>query len=137
MTRRIGSSGGGARASSSLERAVMGRKKEKKGVATPLYSREDIREQYCINSKEIEVLERSGRTGRGIFGCLSSHKVRPSIWLASASHIISSDYFHHEQTAKKSSTIEKNNGFIELPHVFFYYIHSCFLFCLPRFISMA
>ena len=41
----------------------------KKG--TPLYSREDIREQYCINDKELQVLDKSGR--RGILGCFSNN----------------------------------------------------------------
>ena len=40
----------------------------KKG--TPLYSREDIREQYCINDKELQVLDKSGR--KGILGCFSN-----------------------------------------------------------------
>ena len=41
----------------------------KKG--TPLYSREDIREQYCINDKELQVLDKSGR--KGILGCFSNN----------------------------------------------------------------
>ena len=38
----------------------------------PIYSREDIREQYCINSKELQVFE-AGLTGHSsrLFGCLS------------------------------------------------------------------
>ena len=40
----------------------------KKG--TPLYSREDIREQYCINDKELQVLDR--QAGKGLFGCFSN-----------------------------------------------------------------
>ncbi len=40
----------------------------KKG--TPLYSREDIREQYCINDKELQVLDRQG--SKGFFGCFSN-----------------------------------------------------------------
>ncbi len=40
----------------------------KKGVT--LYSREDIREQYCINDKELEVLDRSQR--KGFLGCFSN-----------------------------------------------------------------
>ena len=40
---------------------------------TPLYSREDIREQYCINSRK-EPLD-SGRRSKGFFGCLTSRKV--------------------------------------------------------------
>ena len=40
----------------------------KKG--TPLYSREDIREQYCINDKELQVLDKSQR--RGLLGCFSN-----------------------------------------------------------------
>lgn len=39
----------------------------------PLYSREDIREQYCINSRK-EPLD-SGRRSKGFFGCLTSRKV--------------------------------------------------------------
>ena len=41
----------------------------KKG--TPLYSREDIREQYCINDKELQVLDKKGR--KGILGCFSNN----------------------------------------------------------------
>ena len=41
----------------------------KKG--TPLYSREDIREQYCINDKELQVLDKTGR--KGILGCFSNN----------------------------------------------------------------
>ena len=40
----------------------------KKG--TPLYSREDIREQYCINDKELQVLDKSQRTS--LLGCFSN-----------------------------------------------------------------
>ncbi|XP_065574346.1 uncharacterized protein LOC136036193 isoform X3 [Artemia franciscana] len=42
----------------------------KKG--TPIYSKEDIREQYCINEKELEVLEKGKK--RSIFGCMSKHR---------------------------------------------------------------
>ncbi|KAJ9586124.1 hypothetical protein L9F63_020229, partial [Diploptera punctata] len=38
---------------------------------TPLYSKEDIREQYCITSKQLDVLERA--RGSGLFGCLSNY----------------------------------------------------------------
>lgn len=34
------------------------------------YSRQDIREQYCINSKELAALEQLGRNR--LFGCLSA-----------------------------------------------------------------
>lgn len=37
----------------------------------PIYSREDIREQYCITRKELAVLE-DKRTTRGLFGCLAA-----------------------------------------------------------------
>ncbi len=40
----------------------------KKG--TPLYSKEDIREQYCINEKELQVLDKSQR--RNLLGCFSN-----------------------------------------------------------------
>lgn len=40
----------------------------KKG--TPLYSREDIREQYCINEKELQVLDKSQR--KNFLGCFSN-----------------------------------------------------------------
>ena len=42
--------------------------KNKKG--TPLYSREDIREQYCINDKELQVLDKSQR--KSLLGCFSN-----------------------------------------------------------------
>ena len=35
----------------------------------PVYSREDIREQYCINDKELQVFD--SRRRRGIMGCFS------------------------------------------------------------------
>ena len=41
----------------------------------PIYSREDIREQYCITSKELEWLEsinRSSAHASKLFGCLST-----------------------------------------------------------------
>jgi hypothetical protein len=40
---------------------------------TPLYSKEDIREQYCITSKQLDVLEQA--RGSGLFGCLSNYHV--------------------------------------------------------------
>ena len=43
----------------------------KKG--TPIYSKEDIREQYCINSQSADALEKNKKSG--LFGCLSSHQV--------------------------------------------------------------
>lgn len=52
--------------------------KETSQYETPLYSREDIREQYCINKKEVDVLDRSShisRRAKGFFGCLTSRKV--------------------------------------------------------------
>jgi len=48
---------------------------------TALYSREDIREQYCINKKETDVLDRSSHVrqrAKGFFGCLTSRKVTKS-----------------------------------------------------------
>nr|CAD7595190.1 unnamed protein product [Timema genevievae] len=44
--------------------------RNKKG--TPLYSKEDIREQYCITSKQLDVLEQA-QGASGLFGCLSSY----------------------------------------------------------------
>ena len=41
-----------------------------KRSVVPVYSREDIREQYCINDKELEVLDKAGR--RSILGCCSN-----------------------------------------------------------------
>ncbi|XP_070395205.1 serine-rich adhesin for platelets-like isoform X2 [Dermacentor albipictus] len=38
----------------------------------PIYSREDIREQYCITRKEIAVLDDKGATARSLFGCLAA-----------------------------------------------------------------
>ena len=53
----------GARATHAGELSV-----NKKG--TPLYSREDIREQYCINDKELQVLDKSQR--KSLLGCFSN-----------------------------------------------------------------
>ena len=40
----------------------------------PIYSREDIREQYCITRKELDVLDHSFRDSSAarLFGCLST-----------------------------------------------------------------
>lgn len=38
----------------------------------PIYSREDIREQYCINLKELDHLEEGAYDSSKLFGCLSS-----------------------------------------------------------------
>lgn len=43
-------------------------------LATPLYSREDIKEQYCITSRQLDAVERSSS---GIFGCLSTRGPSP------------------------------------------------------------
>ncbi|XP_071746268.1 uncharacterized protein [Lepeophtheirus salmonis] len=43
--------------------------KNKKGI--PLYSREDIREQYCINEKELHVLDKNQR--KSFLGCFTNH----------------------------------------------------------------
>ncbi|XP_054163726.1 uncharacterized protein LOC128961506 [Oppia nitens] len=43
----------------------------------PIYSREDIREQYCITRKELDVLDRTSSAAR-LFGCLSSHHLPDS-----------------------------------------------------------
>ncbi|KAF0306588.1 hypothetical protein FJT64_021919 [Amphibalanus amphitrite] len=42
---------------------------------TPVYSKEDIREQYCINEKEVHVLERL--TSRSILNCFSERNPSP------------------------------------------------------------
>jgi hypothetical protein len=60
----------------------------------PIYSREDIREQYCITRKELDVLEHSLRNSSGtrLFGCLStshlpdSHCNKNSFLLLSCVH---------------------------------------------------
>ncbi|XP_024084743.1 uncharacterized protein LOC106669477 isoform X2 [Cimex lectularius] len=55
------------------EDETMGRRKQsgrlKRG--TPLYSKQDIREQYCINDRQLLGLE---DTSSGLFGCLSSYQ---------------------------------------------------------------
>ena len=43
-------------------------------LPTPLYSREDIKEQYCITSRQLDAVERSSG---GIFGCLSTRGPSP------------------------------------------------------------
>jgi hypothetical protein len=56
--------------------AAMGRSRGRVGElgvnkkGTPLYSREDIREQYCINDKELQVLDKSQR--KSLLGCFSN-----------------------------------------------------------------
>ncbi len=58
------------------EDAAMGRSRGRGGElgvnkrGTPLYSREDIREQYCINDKELQVLDKSQR--KSLLGCFSN-----------------------------------------------------------------
>jgi len=42
--------------------------------ATPLYSREDIKEQYCITSRQLDAVEKSAG---GFFGCLSTRGPSP------------------------------------------------------------
>lgn len=42
--------------------------------ATPMYSREDFKEQYCITSRQLDAVEKSGG---GIFGCLSTKGPSP------------------------------------------------------------
>ncbi|XP_031788431.1 uncharacterized protein LOC100678108 isoform X1 [Nasonia vitripennis] len=49
---------------------------------TPLYSREDIKEQYCITSRQLDAVEKSGG---GIFGCLTSRGPSPCSSSAKAS----------------------------------------------------
>ena len=46
----------------------------------PIYSREDIREQYCITRKELDVLEQSLRDSSAarLFGCISSNHLPES-----------------------------------------------------------
>ncbi|XP_039294153.1 uncharacterized protein LOC111051707 isoform X2 [Nilaparvata lugens] len=65
------------------EDEIMGRRKQlasrgqSKGGqrgGTPLYSKEDIREQYCINEKQLHGLDDVHDTG-GLFGCLSNYHV--------------------------------------------------------------
>ena len=41
---------------------------------TPLYSREDIKEQYCITNRQLDAVEKSSG---GIFGCLTSRGPSP------------------------------------------------------------
>jgi len=65
---------GGGKGGPGADDATMGKRRggelgvNKKG--TPLYSREDIREQYCINDKELQVLDR--QASKGLFGCFSN-----------------------------------------------------------------
>ncbi|XP_049799703.1 uncharacterized protein LOC126235011 [Schistocerca nitens] len=46
------------------------------GVPAPPYSKQDIREQYCITSKQLDVLERHRASSGGdwLLGCLSSYQ---------------------------------------------------------------
>ena len=68
-----GAAGGAGGAAHGADDAMGKRRGGELGVnkkGTPLYSREDIREQYCINDKELQVLDKSGR--KGLFGCFSN-----------------------------------------------------------------
>lgn len=49
----------------------LSRRKSKRRLQHPIYSREDIREQYCINTKELEVFEEAAYASNRLFGCLS------------------------------------------------------------------
>ncbi|XP_073979225.1 uncharacterized protein isoform X3 [Rhodnius prolixus] len=56
------------------EDEIMGRRKQTARVkrgGTPLYSKQDIREQYCINDRQLLGLEDNNS---GLFGCLSSYQ---------------------------------------------------------------
>ena len=67
-----GASGGGSKAETPPTTS------QQQQYETALYSREDIREQYCINKKETDVLDRSSHVrqrAKGFFGCLTSRKV--------------------------------------------------------------
>ena len=50
---------------------AMGRKGDSRRSVIPMYSREDIREQYCINDKELQVLDSKRR--KGFLGCFSDN----------------------------------------------------------------
>ncbi|XP_046634957.1 uncharacterized protein LOC124314010 isoform X4 [Daphnia pulicaria] len=66
-----GASGGGSKAETPPTTS------QQQQYETALYSREDIREQYCINKKETDVLDRSSHVrqrAKGFFGCLTSRK---------------------------------------------------------------
>ena len=82
---------------------AMGRRKGDLGVnkkGTPLYSREDIREQYCINDKELQVLDKTGR--KGILGCFSNNgQVSLHIKIPGWKKIVLlENYFFHFSTNK-------------------------------------
>ncbi len=65
--------GGGAGEDGDMGRSSRGRVGAELGVnkkGTPLYSREDIREQYCINDKELQVLDKSQK--KSLLGCFSN-----------------------------------------------------------------
>lgn len=55
---------------SSRRSGGFGSSRTKKGH--PIYSREDIREQYCINRKELCVFEDGAYQENRLFGCLST-----------------------------------------------------------------
>lgn len=48
--------------------------KEKQKGSTPHYSKQDIREQYCISERGLGALESDRQS---LFGCLSSHQSSP------------------------------------------------------------
>ncbi|CAG0880351.1 unnamed protein product [Darwinula stevensoni] len=82
----------------------------------PLYSREDIREQYCINSKELEVFNTSRR--KGIFSCLSNRQESPCGNVSILSSCVkrkTQDDFHDEEKRPyvkyKPATWRGSSGF--------------------------
>ena len=70
-----GASGGGSKAETPPTTSQQQR------YETALYSREDIREQYCINKKETDVLDRSSHVrqrAKGFFGDFSDEAFSPA-----------------------------------------------------------
>ena len=64
------SSDGGGSANNTMGRNRRGGELGVNKKGTPLYSREDIREQYCINDKELQVLDKSQK--KSLLGCFSN-----------------------------------------------------------------
>lgn len=57
-----------------------------KSRSQQFYSKQDIVEQYCLNDKQLQVLNRV-RQPPALFGCISSHRVRILIIIITSKYI--------------------------------------------------
>lgn len=80
----------------------------------PIYSREDIREQYCINTKELEVFEEAAYAPNRLFGCLSLNHLP--------------DHSPCNKTSILPDCVKRKNSLLDSKGKGFVLFHSCRLF---------